>query len=170
MQRTLYRSRHDRMLAGVAGGIAEYLDWDSALVRIGIVLLALIGNAAVILVYVVMAFVVPEEPAAAAEVPTAADDMGPGEMPEPGEFGTPAVPDPAEGRPAPPSRTPEPEPRAARSDSDAPSTRGAAVVGAALVIVGLAVLAQRLLSVDVGQLWPVILIVIGVWIMFGRGR
>jgi phage shock protein PspC (stress-responsive transcriptional regulator) len=43
--RRLSRSIDDRMLAGVAGGIARYLDVDVTLVRIGIAALALLTGA-----------------------------------------------------------------------------------------------------------------------------
>ena len=49
--RRLSRSADDRMLAGVAGGIARYLDVDVTLVRIGIVALTLLtGTAAALYV------------------------------------------------------------------------------------------------------------------------
>ena len=41
----LRRSADDRMLAGVAGGIARYLNVDATLVRIGIVALTLLSGA-----------------------------------------------------------------------------------------------------------------------------
>jgi phage shock protein PspC (stress-responsive transcriptional regulator) len=43
--RRLSRSTDDKMLAGVAGGIARYLDVDVTLVRIGIAALALLTGA-----------------------------------------------------------------------------------------------------------------------------
>ncbi|MCY3573057.1 MAG: PspC domain-containing protein [Chloroflexi bacterium] len=60
-RRRLYRSRQQRSLAGVCGGIAEYLDVDPSLVRIAWVLLSMAGGPALLL-YIVMAVVVPEEP------------------------------------------------------------------------------------------------------------
>ena len=49
--RRLSRSADDRMLAGVAGGIARYLDIDVTLVRVGIVVLTLLtGTAAALYV------------------------------------------------------------------------------------------------------------------------
>jgi phage shock protein PspC (stress-responsive transcriptional regulator) len=47
--RRLSRSTDDRMLAGVAGGIARYLDVDVTLVRIGIVALTLLSGAGAVL-------------------------------------------------------------------------------------------------------------------------
>ena len=61
MNKRLYRSREDRRISGVCGGIAEYLGIDPTLVRILWVLLALAGGPGVLL-YIIMAVVVPEEP------------------------------------------------------------------------------------------------------------
>jgi len=63
----LYRSRDDRMLFGVAGGMADWLDVDPAIVRIVWALLILAGGAGLLL-YVVAAIVIPEEPVERAEV------------------------------------------------------------------------------------------------------
>jgi phage shock protein PspC (stress-responsive transcriptional regulator) len=57
----LYRSRSDRMLAGVAGGLAELWDADPSLVRIVWALLVIFTGGVALLVYIVMAVVVPEE-------------------------------------------------------------------------------------------------------------
>jgi phage shock protein C len=59
----LYRSRDDRMLAGVAGGVAESLDADPSLVRVVWATLGIFTGGIAILVYIVMAIVVPEAPA-----------------------------------------------------------------------------------------------------------
>ena len=61
LRKRLYRSREDQQVAGVCAGIADYLGVDATLVRIVWVLFALIGGPGV-LVYIVMAVVVPEEP------------------------------------------------------------------------------------------------------------
>src|SRR5436190_9291079 len=62
MNGRLYRSRDERMLAGVAGGIAEWLDIDPAIVRLGWVIAAVLTQGLAVLVYVAMVFVIPEEP------------------------------------------------------------------------------------------------------------
>ncbi|MCY3782102.1 MAG: PspC domain-containing protein [Chloroflexi bacterium] len=61
MKKRLYRSRADRRIAGVCGGIAEYLAIDPTIVRILWVVLSLAGGPGVLL-YIIMAAVVPEEP------------------------------------------------------------------------------------------------------------
>jgi phage shock protein C len=63
--KTLYRSRSNRLIGGVAAGIGEYLGLDPTVVRLLFVLAALIGWVApAVVVYLVMMFVVPEEPLA----------------------------------------------------------------------------------------------------------
>ena len=60
--RRLYRSNANRMIAGVCGGIAEYLNVDPTLVRLGFVLLVFV-NGVGILLYLVIAIVTPRAPA-----------------------------------------------------------------------------------------------------------
>ena len=57
----LTRSRSDRMLAGVCGGLAAYFGLDPSLVRIGYALLTLFTVFAGIPVYIIMWLIVPEE-------------------------------------------------------------------------------------------------------------
>lgn len=59
--RRLYRSRTNRMVGGVAGGLAEYLQVDSTLVRLAIVALFFAAGAGV-LAYIIAWIVIPEEP------------------------------------------------------------------------------------------------------------
>lgn len=55
----LYKSRDDRFLFGVAGGLAEYFDIDPVLVRVGWVLLTIATGGIGLLVYIVMAIITP---------------------------------------------------------------------------------------------------------------
>ena len=56
----LYRSRENRMLAGVCGGIAEYLEMDPTVIRlIWVILCAFAGSG--VLAYSISAIIVPEE-------------------------------------------------------------------------------------------------------------
>jgi phage shock protein C len=57
----LYRSRHDRILAGVCGGLAEYFQIDPVLVRLVFAVLAL-GGGTGILLYIILAVIIPLEP------------------------------------------------------------------------------------------------------------
>jgi phage shock protein C len=56
----LVRSRHERMLGGVAAGIARYLGVDLSIVRIGFVVLALIGGLGIPL-YLACWLLIPDE-------------------------------------------------------------------------------------------------------------
>src|SRR3954453_9551515 len=56
----LDRSRDDRMVAGVCGGLARYFDITPAFYRVGFVVLTLLGGAG-ILIYAAAALVIPDE-------------------------------------------------------------------------------------------------------------
>ena len=58
----LFRSRTDRKLAGICGGMGSYFGCDSTLMRVGWVLAAFISGGLAILAYLVLIFVVPNEP------------------------------------------------------------------------------------------------------------
>lgn len=62
--RKLYRSRTNRMVAGVAGGLGEYFGIDPTLVRLAFVFTALAGGPGLI-AYIIMMIVIPEEPLSA---------------------------------------------------------------------------------------------------------
>jgi phage shock protein C len=57
----LYRSRNNRMLFGVCGGLGEYFNIDPTVVRLIFVLAFLPGGPG-LLAYLVLALLVPEEP------------------------------------------------------------------------------------------------------------
>lgn len=63
MEKRLYRSRTDRIVAGVCGGLAHYLGVDPAFVRIAVVLLAFLSFGTMLLLYLIMALIMPLEPA-----------------------------------------------------------------------------------------------------------
>jgi phage shock protein C len=59
----LHRTRHDRMLAGVCGGIARWLGWDPTLVRVLYVVISLVSAAFPgTIVYLVLWAIMPWEP------------------------------------------------------------------------------------------------------------
>jgi phage shock protein PspC (stress-responsive transcriptional regulator) len=59
--RRLYRSRTDRKLAGVCGGLAQYFNTDATLIRVLFVVFALLGGPGLV-IYLVLWLVVSEEP------------------------------------------------------------------------------------------------------------
>ena len=60
MSKKLYRSVSDKKLAGVCGGLAEYLNMDPTVVRLLWALLTLFGPG--ILAYIVCVLIIPEKP------------------------------------------------------------------------------------------------------------
>lgn len=60
MSARLRKSRTDKMLTGVCGGIAEYLGWDPTVVRIIFVLTTFLGWGSPILLYFILALVMPD--------------------------------------------------------------------------------------------------------------
>jgi len=58
----LYRSRENRKVGGVCGGIAEYFGFDPTLVRLGAIVLIFVWGAG-LLAYIVAWAIIPERPA-----------------------------------------------------------------------------------------------------------
>ena len=56
----LYRSRDDRMIAGVCAGLAEYISVDPTIVRLLFVLGLFVGGAT-FWAYLIMMLIIPEE-------------------------------------------------------------------------------------------------------------
>jgi phage shock protein C len=134
----LYRSRRERVIGGVAGGIAESLHIDPTIVRVAWVLLALATNGLLVLVYFVMLFVVPEEREDVAETQGFAAASNP--------------------------RAASVAPSLARSTGPFTDGRsGALVAGAILVLVGGFLLVRRYLpSIDIVGSWPIIAVGLGI--------
>jgi phage shock protein C len=62
----LYRSQKNRMIAGVCGGLGEYLNVDAIIIRIVFVLMAL-GHGFGVLLYIILAIAIPNDPEGAKE-------------------------------------------------------------------------------------------------------
>jgi phage shock protein C len=193
MSQRLFRSRDDRMLAGVAGGLAELWDADPSLVRIVWALLIPLTGGVALVVYIVMAIVVPEEDGGSwaeqaigwtTQGPSATTAPGPPAAPEPGsmvasaDLGAAGSPDPAP--PAPPVGWPRSraeirarqradrwEARAARRAERGHDGRSAAtVVGILLILVGAWYLVREFLpSIDFDWFWPLVLVGLGILVL-----
>ena len=59
--KNLYKSSTDKKIAGVCGGIAEYFNIDSTLVRLAWVVFCLLGGSGV-LAYIIAALIMPDRP------------------------------------------------------------------------------------------------------------
>jgi len=61
MAKKLYRSTTDKMIGGVAGGLAEYFDIDSTLIRVLFIVVVFLGGGGII-AYIILWIVVPQKP------------------------------------------------------------------------------------------------------------
>jgi phage shock protein C len=145
MNRRLYRSQTESVLGGVAGGVAEYLDVDPAIVRVIWAVLAILTGGIFFLLYIVMWIVVPLVPE--------------GAEPAQGETAT-------AGAATASGWNPEPTRRVRRR-----SGSGSWIFGLILIGLGLYFLAREYLpNVDFDRLWPLGLILLGVVLLFGAIR
>jgi phage shock protein C len=164
----LYRSREDRMLAGVAGGLADYTGIDPSLVRVVWALLFFAGGVGLLL-YIVMAIVVPEEPefdptGSSWAAPTAAGATPPpaGSAPAPGT--PPAAGNTVDGRA---QREADREARrAARRARGGDGRTASIIVGGILVLIGVGFLLREFIpSIDFDLFWPLVLVVLGIVVL-----
>ncbi len=166
----LYRSRDDRMIAGVAGGLAELWDADPSLIRIAWALLIVLTGGIALLVYIIMAIVVPEEDA----VPWMATTAVPPSPEAPAAGSTPAAASaPITVAAAPIASAPPLDRRAARRAAraarrEARRARGGdrtpgLVIGGILIVLGSVFLLREWLpAFDVDWIWPLMLVGLGV--------
>ncbi len=167
MNQRLYRSSDDRILAGVAGGMAETYDLDPALVRVGWALLILVSGGVFLVLYIIMALAVPLRPA---NMPLPWDNPAPSATPpgtaSGGGSDAAATPPPA----SPPDYAPwryQRYQRRHRSDAS-----GALLVGIILIGAGAFFLLREYVpSIDTNLLWPLLAIGLGLLFIvaaFGR--
>jgi phage shock protein PspC (stress-responsive transcriptional regulator) len=193
MTRRLFRSRDDRMLAGVAGGLAELWDADSSLVRVVWAILVPLTGGFALLAYVIMALVVPEEedePVAYAQSAAASPSPSTPPAQPPPDGGTPASADtgtsasadggttsaPFTTSGAPPDwrsarREARAARRAARRDHRGGPGNVGVLIGALLVIAGIYFLVREYVpDIDLNWLWPAALIALGVVLLLAAFR
>ncbi len=175
----LYRSPNDRVIAGVAGGLATWLRIDPSIVRVAWVVLAILSGGIFLLVYIVMMIVVPLPPAGwmpnpGPPPPGGAWTAGPGAAaPPPGGAWT-SPPGQAPGGTPPPGGQWTPPPEGYGSTWKTPDASNAGIVfGFILVGLGVWFLIDQVVDIDWQLLWPVIVIVIGAALIVAavrRGR
>jgi phage shock protein C len=147
--RKLYRSKTDRMVSGVCGGLAQYFSIDVTLVRLLFLLLLFFGGGG-FFIYIVLAIVVPEEGSTAGtpqEVMQAnAQDFASRARELGQSFGSDAA------------------------SPSASNRQGPLLFGGVLIALGVLFLVQNLLRINLSQYWPLILIVIGVALLLPQFR
>ena len=151
MNRRLYRSPEDRVLAGVCGGMAETYDLDPALVRVGWALLILLTGGVFLILYVVMALVVPLRPEG---MPLWAAQPGGGPPYADADDATTMSGEPAAGT-TPGQYAPWTH-RRSRNRNDA---SGPIVIGLILIVAGAFFLARQFIpALDISLIWPLVVI------------
>ena len=171
----LYRSERDRMVGGVAGGIADYFDLDPSLVRVAWAVLIIGSGGLFLLLYIVMWFVVPEAPpgyipgAPWSRSAPGTDAAAAGPAPTSGEGATTPPPSAPMGSPPPSGSAYWATRRADRRRRR--SGEGGILVGAVLIVIGTWYLAQRYVPwLRIADLWPLVLILIGLVLLVGALR
>jgi len=140
----LERSRTNRVIGGVCGGLGEYLDIDATFVRVAMVLLGFGGVG--ILIYIVLLFLMPQPGERTPFVRPAADAAAPG---DPSAPVVPAVVDPAA------------------------AERRRYAVGILLVAVGAIFMLGNLgffRGLEWKYIWPLVIIAFGVYLIAQRTR
>jgi len=149
MPQNLYKSRTNKVFAGVCGGLAEYFKVDATLIRLAWALAFFVGGSGFIL-YILAMIIMPEGPLDAAQTSAAPP---------------PAVVIDDEEEAAPPPFS------GAQSANGNSEEKRRQILGLILVSVGGYFLLQRFFPLfDFDNWWPVILVVIGVFILVkGKG-
>lgn len=158
MRDRLYRSTDERVVAGVCGGLAERYDLDPSIVRIAWLVVGLLtGVVPFLVLYVLVAIVVPEEPPGLL-----------GSVPVNPPAGTPAAGawEAAQAAERAARRSARSAERARRGDD----RTVAMVVGVVLIAVGGAFLIERWFRIDWAVIWPAAIVVAGVLVIAGSAR
>jgi phage shock protein PspC (stress-responsive transcriptional regulator) len=149
VNRRIYKSPTERIVSGVAGGVAEYFDVDPSIVRVVWALLAIITGGVFLVLYLVMWVVVPE---------------GTGPAGGPVEGTDPVTGQPADASPS--TWSAQPVHRAGHRSGSGPWVFGLILIG-----LGLYFLAREYLpDIDTDRLWPLGLVVLGLLLLLAAIR
>lgn len=172
-------------MAGVCGGVAEWMGIDPSLVRIVWVLLTLMSGGLFLLVYVVMAVVVPEAPpgwvprgryqapGGTGTAPWGAWGTSPGTPPA-GPTGGPPAGSWSTGAPGgawtgmPADAPPQPVPGATQPRHGA--DQAGLIAGVVLIILGAWFLVRDYVPINWDLVWPVVVIALGAVLITGAAR
>lgn len=133
MKEKLYRSQKEKMIGGVAGGLAEYFEVDPVLIRISFVAATFISGIGII-AYILLWIIVPQNPVVIFTTP---NPVGP--------------------------VNPNSEPAAVNAaEQIVQRKKGPSVVGVLLIVLGALLLADNIFPFfNFDHFWPLILIVLG---------
>jgi len=156
----LYRSQTDRKFAGVAGGLAEYFVMDPLLIRLAFVILFFAAGGG-FLIYLVLWIVTPENP-----VRIQPSMNQPAQDFQPSTPGSSDFTAESSGYSSESPKTETPYSASPPVPQTKERNKGSLIGGLVLITLGSLFLADELIpQVNFGDLWPVILIVIGVGLL-----
>ncbi|HZK08727.1 MAG TPA: PspC domain-containing protein [Bacteroidales bacterium] len=163
----LYRSRTDSVIAGVSGGLAKYLSIDPIIVRLMFVVLAIFGGGGV-LIYIIAWIAVPLEPY---DVYYDSSRYGRTVPPESGSAGA-GFSDKEKANTEFDNTMLNPDEEMRKKQHEHKQlNEGSLIAGIILITLGGLFLASHFISrINFGDLWPVLLIVVGILIIFSRSR
>ncbi len=164
MNKKLFRSNKDKMLGGVAGGLAEYFSIDPTLVRI-IFVVSLFAGGAGILAYIILWIVVPEEPFA-----FAASNAGTGNTQQ--TESTPGTGDTTgTGSGSAEEDKAQPDYQQYYRAMAEQKHKRSSVFGVILVAVGLLFLLDNFIPrIHFGDFWPLLLVAVGVGLLLNARK
>lgn len=145
-QRSYYRSRVNRIIGGVCGGLSERLNFDVSIIRLIFVLLALFGGGG-LLIYIVLWIIVPERPwGMSGQGAQYGSDYGSyqstGDIDDPQQFVH----------------------ELGKTDS-----KSRLLLGAGLIVAGFLFMIANFVSwLNIRDLWPVVLIIAGLALLFSQ--
>ncbi len=147
----LYRTINDKVIAGVAGGLAEYFDIDVVIFRLLFVLLVLFGGGG-LLAYIIMWIVIPPKRIPFQYSNSSSASPSGESTPQDNEVHTE-------------NASAEQQPPVAPTKKNTPSNTSL-IAGIILIVLGVLFLANRMMPwIDLGNLWPVLLIIGGFFII-----
>jgi phage shock protein C len=144
----LYRKTSDKVIAGVCSGLGDYLVLDPLLVRLIFIVLSLAAGGGV-LAYIILWIAMPDQPLISNHNENPSPLENPSSHPE----------EPA--RPAESYQAPQPDEK-----KPGQKRKGNLIGGLVLITLGFLFLADEFIpNIRFGDLWPVILVVIGIGLL-----
>lgn len=148
-RKRLFRSTTDKKIGGVCGGLAEYFDMDPLLIRLLFIILVIVAGGGVLL-YIILWIITPEKPVFSDQPqnrPNMENQQENQEIPKD-------------------SYENHPKEAPIKHDSGERRHKGSLIGALVLITLGALFLADEFIPhINFGDLWPIILIVIGIGLL-----
>ena len=159
----LFRSRTNKVFAGVAGGLGEFFGFKPVIVRILFFVLAIMGGGGV-LIYILLWIIVPYKefdfPSGFSSSSSSGSGSGYGNGSSSTDSGAKSEPEHVEAV-------------TINEQKDwhyhYSSSKGSVIGALILITLGILFLADSFTNIEFSKLWPVLLVIIGIYLLFGRG-